>query len=110
MADISHPGREQPRPRHPSVEEHRPRPPLRDTPAHEHLIAEAEAKRLLHALAPFGILSRTALEHECHACTWHDGGFSAALKTAVSSGMIDELPGGFYRDARLRDRDVQVRA
>jgi hypothetical protein len=100
MADISHP----------RGQEHRPRPPLRDTPAHEHLIAEAEAKHLLHALAPYGILSREALEHECHADTWHDGGFSAALTAAISSGMIDELPGGFYRDARLRDRDVRARA
>ncbi|HLI60569.1 MAG TPA: hypothetical protein VKV21_12990 [Solirubrobacteraceae bacterium] len=100
MADISHP----------SGGEHRHRPPLRDTPAHEHLIAEAEAKRLLHALAPYGILSREALEHECHAHSWHDGGFSAALKTAISSGMIDELPGGFYRDARLRERDAPLRA
>jgi hypothetical protein len=87
---------------HPGGEEHHSRPPLRDTLAHEHLIAEAEAKRLLRALAPFGILSREALEHECHAATWHDGGFSAALTAAITAGMIDELPGGFYRDARLR--------
>lgn len=93
---------------HSKATEHHPRPPLRDTPAHERLIAEAEAKRLLRALAPFGILSREALEQECHAATWHDGGFSAAITAAINTGLIDELPGGFYRDARLRGRDARV--
>lgn len=96
MSDISHG----------HAAEHHHRPPLRDTLAHEQLIAEAEAKRLLRALAPFGILSRTALEHECHAATWHDGGFSAALTAAIRTGMIDELPGGFYRDGRLHGQDA----
>jgi hypothetical protein len=26
---------------------------------------------------------------------------SAALSAAIAAGMIEELPGGFYRDARL---------
>jgi len=90
MAEIDHP-REEGRPH---------RPPLRDTAAHEHLIAEAEAKRVLRALSPFGILSRDALAHECHAASWHDGGFSAAVSAAIAAGMIEELPGGFYRDVR----------
>lgn len=69
--------------------------------AHESAVAHAEARRLLRALTPYGILSREALEHECHAESWHDGGFSAALSAAIAAGMIEELPGGFYRDARL---------
>ena len=83
-------------------DEHPPRRLFRDTPAHEHLIAEAEAKRLVRALAPYGILSRSALEQECHSAAWHDGGFSAALATAISTGLIEELPGGFYRDVSHR--------
>jgi len=78
----------------------RPRPLLRDTAAHEDAISQAEAKRVLRALAPFGVLSKEALEHECRAGTWHDGGFAAALHAAVKAGLIVELPGGFYRDAR----------
>jgi len=78
----------------------RPRPLLRDTVAHQDAVSQAEIRRLLRALAPFGILSRDALEQECHAGTWHDGGFTAALRAAISAGLIVELPGGFYRDAR----------
>ena len=86
--------------RHPLTEERRARL-LTDT-AHENAVAQAEARRLVRALAPYGILSRAALERECHAGSWHDTGFGAALSAAVSAGLIDELPGGFYRDARLR--------
>ena len=91
--------REQPQPRDPV--DH-PRPLLRDTAEHQDAVAQAEARRLLRALAPFGILSRAALEQECRAGTWHDGGFTAALRSAISAGLIVELPGGFYRDARNR--------
>jgi len=73
-----------------------------DSPAHDDAIAAAEARRLLRALAPFGILSREALAHECHAADWHQGGFSAALSAGIRAGLIEELPGGFYRDARHR--------
>lgn len=89
--------REEQRPRD---QPHRPRPLLRDTAAHQDAVAQAEARRLLRALAPFGILSRAALEQECRAGTWHDGGFTAALRAAINAGLIVELPGGFYRDAR----------
>lgn len=68
----------------------------------EDLIVQAEARRVLHALAPFEILSREALARECHASCWHDGGFIAALRAAVAAGLIEELPCGFYRDARHR--------
>lgn len=77
-----------------------PRPLLRDTAAHQDAVSQAEAKRVVRALAPFGILSREALEHECRAGTWHDGGFTAALRAAINAGLIVELPGGFYRDAQ----------
>jgi hypothetical protein len=86
--------------RQPRDQAARPRPLLRDTPAHENAIAQAEARRLVRALAPFGILSREALELECRAGTWHDGGFTAALHAAIHAGLIVELPGGFYRDVR----------
>lgn len=74
----------------------------RDIDVREDLIVQAEARRLLRALAPFEILSREALARECHASCWHDGGFAAALRAAVAAGLIEELPCGFYRDARHR--------
>jgi hypothetical protein len=91
--------REEPQPRDQAVH---PRALLRDTAAHEDAVVQAEARRLLHALAPFGILSREALELECGAWTWHDGGFTSALRAVISAGLVVELPGGFYRDARNR--------
>ena len=91
--------REEPQPRDQAAHL---RPLVRDTAAHQDAVAQAEARRVLRALAPFGILSHDALEQECRAGTWHDGGFTAALRAAISAGLIVELPGGFYRDARNR--------
>jgi hypothetical protein len=68
--------------------------------AHEQAVAAAEARRVRRALAPFGILSREALERQCGAAHWHAGGFDRAIAAAIASGMVEALPGGFYRDTR----------
>jgi hypothetical protein len=82
----------------------------RDHDVHEDAILQAQARRVLRALTPYEILSREALARECHADGWHDGGFAAALKAAVAAGLIEELPCGFYRDARFAHREVNIPA
>jgi hypothetical protein len=64
---------------------------------HEQAVIQAEMRRLARALAPYRILHRDALEREVRAQQWHEGGFDQALHEAVRSGLVDPLPGRFYR-------------
>jgi hypothetical protein len=64
--------------------------------AHQQLITDGEVRQIVHALAPFGILDHHALSRQCDHAGWQEGGFTTALHKAVSSGVIEELPGGFY--------------
>lgn len=73
---------------------------------HEQAVLQAEVRRLSHALKPFRILHRDALERLAGAENWHDGGFDRALREAVNAGAIEPLPGGFYRDAEDGHLDV----
>jgi hypothetical protein len=52
------------------------------------------------ALAPFGVLSRDALAEQAGVRRWRDGSFDRAIRAAVQTGAIEELPGHFYRDPR----------
>jgi len=63
---------------------------------HEEAILNAEVKRLVHALAPFGVLRRDVLAREVGASSWHEPVFEQALRAAVASGKIHKLPQGFY--------------
>jgi hypothetical protein len=65
--------------------------------AHAHAISHAEARHLVLTLAPFGVLDREALARECGHVHWKDGSFDQALAQAIDEGVIEELPGGFYR-------------
>jgi hypothetical protein len=70
---------------------------------HEQAVIQAEMRRLSRALAPYRVLHRDALEEVAQARQWHEGGFDAALREAVRSGLVEPLPGKFYRDARSTD-------
>jgi hypothetical protein len=67
---------------------------------HDQAVVEAEIKRIVHALSPFGVLHRRALERAASADTWQEADFERALSTAVKKGEIDALPFGFYAIAR----------
>ncbi len=67
---------------------------------HDAAVMHAEVRRLVMALAPFGVLHRDALRSECGADRWHDAGFELALTAAVKAGAIERLPGDFYRQVR----------
>ena len=60
-------------------------------------ITDGEVDQLVRALRPFGILQREALSRECSQRGWEEAGFDTALGKAIASGVIDELPGGFYK-------------
>jgi hypothetical protein len=60
-------------------------------------VAEAAARHIARALAPYGVLSRDALERIAGAQRWHATSFERALETAVELGLVDRRPLGFYR-------------
>jgi hypothetical protein len=64
---------------------------------HESAVVEAEIRRLVHALRPYGVLRRDALARAAKVETWHEAGFERALEIAVAEHEIEELPFGFYR-------------
>ncbi|HET9718625.1 MAG TPA: hypothetical protein VFP55_00955 [Solirubrobacteraceae bacterium] len=66
---------------------------------HDSAIMQAEVRRLCRALAPYGILHHDMLREVADADAWHEGGFEAALSAAVSEGVVEPLPGNFYRNA-----------
>ncbi len=72
----------------------------RESPAgfelHDRAVLRAEVRCLVHALAPYRVLSRRALERVAGAERWHEGGFDRALAAALDAGEIRRLPLGFY--------------
>lgn len=58
---------------------------------------QAEARRLSRVLQPYGVLRKDQLRLIARAASWHDGSFDAALRAAVASGEIEQLPFEFYR-------------
>lgn len=76
--------------------EHRGRFP-KDTSDHESAVLHAQARRLVHALRPYGVLRRDALARAANAESWHEVGFERALRVAVAEHEIEKLPLGFYR-------------
>ena len=62
-------------------------------------LLEVEVGRLIHALAPYGVLRRDALARACGARRWRAGQFRSALEAAVESGRLRQLPLGFYASA-----------
>jgi hypothetical protein len=62
-------------------------------------LLEAEVRRVLVALAPYGVMRRDALARACGARRWGDGQFQGALDAAVRAGRLRSLPFGFYARA-----------
>lgn len=73
---------------------------------HEEAVVRAEMRRLEKALRPYGILHRDSLRQACGAQKWHEGGFDRALREAVRRGLLEPLPGGFYRDGQRHRPDA----
>ena len=63
---------------------------------HDEAVLRAEVKRLVHALAPYGVLQRDVLRRKAGAGNWREPGFDRALDAAVRQGQIETLPFGFY--------------
>lgn len=64
---------------------------------HDVAVVQAEARRLAHALRPFGVLRKDQLKVVARAASWHEGSFDRALRAAVEAGEIERLPFDFYR-------------
>jgi hypothetical protein len=71
----------------------------RDPDRHEEAVIHAEARHVARVLSPYRILHRDALRGAAATTRWHNGSFERALAEAVRSGMIERLPGDFYRSA-----------
>jgi hypothetical protein len=59
-------------------------------------ILDAEARRLAHTLARYGVLTCWQLAELSGAHRWQRGRFSHALSTAIEKEMIRELGCNFY--------------
>lgn len=70
---------------------------------HEEAVIEAEVRRLMRAVGPFGVLRRDALERAAGARYWPVG-FDQALRAAVEQGRLEARAFGFYREARPDER------
>ena len=66
---------------------------------HEEAVIQAEVKRLVHTISPYGILRRDFLARSSGAEHW-PGGFERALQAAVEQGRLEARPFGFYRRVR----------
>ncbi len=66
-------------------------------------LLEAEVGRVMHALAPYGVLREDALARACGAGRWRAGQFESALAAAVRGGRVRRLPFGFYASADALD-------
>jgi len=64
---------------------------------HQTAIERAEMNCLARTLRTYGILHRDALRDVCGAQKWHEGGFDLALHAGIEAGVIERLPGEFYR-------------
>ena len=81
------------------------REPLVDRGRRDHyaILLDAEVRRLVHELRPFGVLSERELEHRANAALWHSGTFEAALRAGERRGQLKRLPGGFVSLSRHHD-------
>ena len=68
-----------------------------DAESHRKAVLGAEIRVLVHALGPYRVLKREALEREVKAHNWRDGGFEQALEAAIEQQQVERLPFGFYR-------------
>lgn len=64
---------------------------------HETAVLDAEARHIVHVLAPLRVLHKDAFERLAGSHQWHQCSFERALARAVQSGAIERLPGDFYR-------------
>jgi hypothetical protein len=69
---------------------------------HREVLIHAGAVRLTHAIRPFGILQKDALQQAAGAQHWHAVAFQQAIDAAVQQGLLEPLPFGFYRDGSLK--------
>jgi hypothetical protein len=66
---------------------------------YQQAVIEAEVRRLIHAIRPFGVLGRGALARTAGAARWQTGQFDRALQAAVDQGYLQQLPFGYGREA-----------
>lgn len=66
---------------------------------HEETLIHAGAVRLAHAIRPFRVLQKDALQQVAGAAHWHAVAFQQALDAAVEQGLLEPLPFGFYQES-----------
>jgi hypothetical protein len=74
----------------------------------ERALLDADVRRLVDALRPFGVLRADQLARAAGASAWHEIVFERAIEEAVRRGLIVRLPEGFYADAERRRRHAHL--
>ncbi len=64
---------------------------------HGDAVTQAEVRRIVNALRPYGVLRRDVLKRQAAPGGWHEGSFEEALAAALRSGKVEKLPLDFYR-------------
>lgn len=77
---------------------------FRDGRANENAVIQAEIRRLVSAIRPFGVLNKDALAHEARAEHWREGGLDRALNASVDEGLLEARPFGFYNESSRKNR------
>jgi len=76
--------------------------------ARANAILEAEVRRVVNALSPYGVLREDALARACGAQRWRAGEFRCALDSGVRAGRLRRLPFGFYASRANTPPDVEM--
>ena len=77
---------------------------FRDGRANENAVIQAEIRRLVSAIRPFGVFNKDALAHKARAEHWREGGLDRALNASVDEGLLEDRPFGFYNESSRKNR------
>jgi hypothetical protein len=91
-----------------STELREPVPPAAWRARHRDAVLSAEIRRLVRLTRAVGPLSRPQLARLAHAERWREGGFEAAVESAIASGELRPLAFGYLAVPRLDDEAERI--
>lgn len=77
---------------------------------HQRVLMDAEVHHLAGILATHRVLHHDAFKEIAGASAWRESSFDCALAAAVEAGVIERLPGDFYRTPGFGDEPEDAAA